>query len=145
MHSSVGEKTMAAPSLKNRSGAPVAGGIVDAFAGLLAGKALGPSAPDYESARRIWNAGIVRHPGLIVRCAGTADVVQAVKFARANDLLVAVRGGGHNVAGRALCDDGLVIHLSQMRAGVADPPRRTVPVQGGATPGDVAPEPPALG
>jgi len=145
MHSSLREKTMAAPSLKNRSGAPVAGGIVDAFAGLLAGKALGPSAPDYESARRIWNAGVVRHPGLIVRCAGTADVVQAVKFARANDLLVAVRGGGHNVAGRALCDDGLVIDLSEMRAVFVDPARRTVRVQGGATLGDVDRETHAFG
>ena len=96
-----------------------------------------PTDADYDGARRIWNASIDRHPGLIVRCSGAADVVHAVKFARANDLLVAVRGGGHNVGGRALCDDGIVIDLSAMQGVFVDPDRRTARVQGGATLGDV--------
>ena len=82
---------------------------------------------------------------MIVRCSGVADVVQAVKFARANDLLVAVRGGGHNVAGRALCDDGIVIDLSGMNAVFVDPNRQTARVQGGATLGDVDRETHAFG
>jgi hypothetical protein len=74
---------------------------------------------------------------LIARCLGAADIVHAVKFARANDLLVAVRSGGHNVAGRALCDDGIVIDLSAMKGIFVDPHLRTLRVQGGATLGDV--------
>ena len=74
---------------------------------------------------------------MIARCRGVADVVRAVQFARANDLLVAVRGGGHNVGGRAVCDHGIVIDLSAMRGVFVDPDRRTVRVQGGATLGDV--------
>ena len=104
-----------------------------------------PDAPDYEGDRGIWNASVQKHPGLIVRCAGTADVVQAVRFARANNVLIAVRGGGHNVAGRALCDDGIVIDLSDMKAVFVDPVTRAVRVQGGATLGDVDRETHAFG
>ena len=136
---------MTGPLLKDRSGASIAGDIVDAFAVSVAGKTIRPDAPDYEGARRIWNASVQKHPGLIVRCAGTADVVQAVRFARANNVLVAVRGGGHNVAGRALCDDGIVIDLSDMKAVFVDPVTRTVRVQGGATLGDVDRETHAFG
>jgi FAD/FMN-containing dehydrogenase len=128
---------MATPELKNRNGVPIASGIIEAFSGSIAGRTIRPEDPGYEGARRIWNASVHKHPGLIVRCAGTADVVQAVKFARANNLLVAIRGGGHNVAGRALCDDGVVIDLSGMRAVFVDPAKRTARVQGGATLGDV--------
>ena len=128
---------MATLTLKDRSGAPIASEIIEAFSKLIAGKTIRPEDSDYDSARRIWNASVHKHPGLIVRCAGTADVVQAVKFARANNLLVAIRGGGHNVAGRALCDDGIVIDLSEMRAVFVDPVKRTARVQGGATLGDV--------
>ena len=74
---------------------------------------------------------------MIARCAGVADVVHAVKFARANDLAVAVRGGGHNVGGRALCDDGIVIDLSAMKGVFVDPDHGTARVQAGATLGDV--------
>ena len=102
---------MTMPTLKDRKGLPIAKEAIDGLASTLAGKAIRPGDADYEQARRIWNAHVQKHPGLIVRCAGTADVVQAVKFARANNVLVAVRGGGHNVAGRALCDDGIVIDL----------------------------------
>jgi FAD/FMN-containing dehydrogenase len=74
---------------------------------------------------------------LIACCSGVADVVCAVKFARANNLLVAVKSGGHNVAGRALCDDGIVIDLSAMNGVFVDPELRTVRVQAGALLGDV--------
>lgn len=96
-----------------------------------------PRDSDYDRARRIWNAIIDKFPGLIVRVRGAADVVQAVKFARQHDLLVAVRGRGHNVAGRALYNDGMVIDLGAMRGVFVDPAARTVRVQGGATLGDV--------
>ena len=112
---------MATLGLKNRSGASVSDEIIEPFTGAVAGKFIRPADPEYHSARRIWNASVDKHPGLIVRCAGVADVVLAIKFGRANDLLVSIRGGGHNVAGRALSDDGLVIDLSSMRAGIVDP------------------------
>jgi FAD/FMN-containing dehydrogenase len=125
------------PGLLTRDGTPVSAAAIDDFAKGLAGRAIRPDDPGYDLARSIWNAAIDRRPGLIVRCRGVADVIRAVRFARDNDLLVAVRGGGHNVAGRALCDDGLVIDLSEMRAVVVDPETATVKVQGGATLGDV--------
>jgi hypothetical protein len=101
------------------------------------GELISPSDSSYDSARRIWNASIDKHPGLIARCSGTADVVTAVRFARENNILVAVRGGGHNVGGRALCDDGMVVDLSRMKGIRVDPHGRTVWVQGGATLGDL--------
>jgi hypothetical protein len=91
----------------------------------------------YEKARKIWNASIDKHPGIIARCAGAADVIAAVNFARENELLVAVRGGGHNVAGRALCEDGIVIDLSGMKGIHVNAKNRTAIVQGGATLGDL--------
>ena len=81
--------------------------------------------------------GASKRPGVIARCSGVADVVDAVNFARENELLVAVRGGGHNVAGRALCDDGIVIDLSRMKGIRVDARNGTARVQGGATLGDV--------
>ncbi len=111
--------------------------LVDAFAAKVAGTLVRPKDAGYDAARRIWNASIDKYPGLILRCLGTADVVEAVRFAVANNLLVAVRGGGHNVAGRALCDNGLVIDLSSMRGVTVDPQARIVRVQGGALLGDL--------
>ncbi len=131
------EETMAKTELQDRNSARIDPGKIDEFAATLAGRLIRPADPDYDAARRIWNAAIDKHPGLIARCLGVADVVQAVKFAAANNLLVAVRGGGHNVAGRALCDKGLVIDLSAMRGVLVDPDTRTVRVQGGATLGDL--------
>ncbi len=92
---------------------------------------------DYDTARALWNGAVDRRPRLIARCSGTADVAAAVRFAREHDLEVAVRGGGHNVAGTAVCDDGIVIDLSAMRAVSVDPAARTARVQGGALWGDV--------
>jgi FAD/FMN-containing dehydrogenase len=101
------------------------------------GQLLVPTSPGYDTARRIWNGAIDRHPACIARCAGVADVVAAVRFARDHDLKIAVRGGGHNVAGTAVCDDGVVIDLSEMRAVWVDSAGRTAWVQGGALWGDV--------
>ena len=92
---------------------------------------------DYDDARAIWNGAIDRRPRLIARCIGTGDVAAAVRFARDNDLEIAIRGGGHNVGGTAICDDGIVIDLSAMRATWVDPAGRTAWVQGGALWGDV--------
>ena len=92
---------------------------------------------DYDTARAVWNGAVDRRPRLIARCSGTADVAAAVRFARDHDLEIAVRGGGHNVAGTAVCDDGIVIDLSAMRAVWVDPAGRTARVQGGALWGDV--------
>jgi FAD/FMN-containing dehydrogenase len=91
----------------------------------------------YDAARAVWNGAIDRRPRLIARCIGPADVVAAVRFAREHDLEIAIRGGGHNVAGTAVCDDGIVIDLSAMRAVRVDPADRRAWVQGGALWGDV--------
>jgi FAD/FMN-containing dehydrogenase len=92
---------------------------------------------DYDTARAVWNAAIDRRPRLIARCIGTADVVAAVRFARDHDLEIAIRGGAHNVAGTAVCDNGIVIDLSAMRGVRVDPANRRAWVQGGALWGDV--------
>ena len=92
---------------------------------------------DYDTARAVWNGAIDRRPRLIARCSGTADVVAAVRFARDHDLEIAIRGGGHNVAGTAACDDGIVIDLTPMQAVRVDPVDRGAWVQGGALWGDV--------
>jgi len=127
---------MKTPMLKQRDGAAETA-AVEAFRRAFRGEALLPDDAGYDAARRIWNASIDKHPGLVARCAVTDDVIRAVNFARENNLLVAVRGGGHNVAGRALCDDGIVIDLSALNAVSVDPARRTVTVQGGALLGDI--------
>jgi FAD/FMN-containing dehydrogenase len=101
------------------------------------GDVITPGHPDYDQARAVWNATVDRRPRLIARCSGTADVVAAVRFARDGDLDIAVRGGGHNVAGTAVCDDGIVIDLSTMRSVAVDPVERVARVQGGALWGDV--------
>ncbi len=93
--------------------------------------------PAYDAARRVWNGMIDRHPALIVRCRGNADVIASVGFAREHGLLLAVRGGGHNVAGFGTCDDGMVIDLSPMREVRLAPNEETVRVGAGATWADV--------
>ena len=103
----------------------------------LAGPVIAPGDPDYDAARTVWNALIDRRPGLIVQCEGLADVVAAVAFARRHDLLVAVRGGGHNVSGSAVCDGGLVIDLRRMRAVRVDRAAGTVHVHAGARLADI--------
>jgi FAD/FMN-containing dehydrogenase len=101
------------------------------------GEMLLPGDDSYESSRRIWNAMIDKRPAVIARCATTTDVVRAVNFARDNGLLLAIRGGGHNIAGNAVCDDGIVIDLGQMKAARVDPDTRRVTIEGGATLADL--------
>ncbi len=101
------------------------------------GRILEPEDPAYDSGREVWNGMIDKHPALIARCTTVDDVVAAVRFAREKDVLLAVRGGGHNVAGTAVCNGGLVIDLSEMHEVQVDAVERTVRVQGGATWADV--------
>jgi FAD/FMN-containing dehydrogenase len=110
---------------------------VDGLKAAVRGEVILPQDESYDEARSIWNAMIDRRPALIVRCQGVADVQWAVRFAREHKLLTAVRSGGHNVAGRALCDSGLVIDLSGMRSVRIDPDARRAHVEPGATLGDV--------
>lgn len=90
------------------------------------GALLRPGEEGYDEARRVWNGAIDRYPALIARCAGADDVVAAVRFAREQDLLISVRGGGHSVAGHSVCDGGVMIDLSLMKAVHVDPAARTV-------------------
>ena len=105
---------------------------------------LKPGDPGYGD-KPIFNAMHQRHPALIVRCTGTADVVDAVRFARQHGLLVAVRGGGHSVAGHSSCDGGMVLDLTRMRGVEVDPDAGIARVQGGALWGDVDRETQAFG
>ncbi|MGH7459881.1 MAG: FAD-binding oxidoreductase [Longimicrobiales bacterium] len=109
----------------------------DEFRGSFRGELLLPSSPGYDTARKIWNGAINRRPACIARCRGVADVVAAVRFAREYDLLVAVRSGGHGVAGHAVCDGGLVIDLSLMKGIRVDPQARTARAQAGVLWGEL--------
>jgi FAD/FMN-containing dehydrogenase len=115
------------------------------FKAKLRGTLVQPDEDDYDAVRVVWNGMIDRRPSLIARCHGAADVIASVDFARLHGLRVAVRGGGHNVAGYAVCDGGLMIDLSLMRAVRVDPQARRAWVQGGATWGDVDHETTAFG
>jgi FAD/FMN-containing dehydrogenase len=119
--------------------------VIEAFEEKLRGQLILPQNEDYDEARAVWNAMIDKKPALIVRCLGVADVIEAVRFARENDLLVAVRGGGHNIAGVSVCEQGLMIDLSPMRAVHIDPKAQTARVQGGATFAEVDHETQAFG
>jgi FAD/FMN-containing dehydrogenase len=125
--------------------AKLKGSAIDVFKARVRGQLLSPGDGDYDTARKVWNGMIDKHPALIVRCTGVADVMQAVRFARDHQLLVAVRGGGHNFAGYATCDDGLVIDLSPMKGIRVDPVRRTATAQGGVTWGEFDRETQAFG
>jgi FAD/FMN-containing dehydrogenase len=116
-------------------------GLQDGFRGEL----LRPADPGYEDARRVWNGSISRFPALIARCAGVADVITAVRFARDTGLLVAVRGGGHSFPGLSVCDGGLLIDLSPMKGIRVDPEARTVTAQAGVLLGELDRETQAFG
>jgi FAD/FMN-containing dehydrogenase len=118
---------------------------IEALAGQLTGRVLDASDPSYDEARIIWNAMIDRRPALIVQCREARDVVHAVRFARDNQLLVAVRGGGHNIAGNAVCDGGLMIDLSSMKSVLVDAATKRALVEPGATLADVDRETQAFG
>ena len=123
----------------------VNGQAVQALAAQLRGSIVGQNDETYDQARKIWNGMIDRKPGLIVRCAEAADAVAAVRFARDHGLLVSVRGGGHNIAGNALCDGGVVIDFSQMKSVLVDPAAQKARVEPGATLADVDRETQAFG
>jgi FAD/FMN-containing dehydrogenase len=105
---------------------------IQTFRTALRGELIEPGDPNYDSARKVFNAMIDRRPRLFARCADVADVMMAVKFAREQKLPVAIRCGSHNAAGLGVCDDGLVIDLSSMNYVRVDPKRKTVRVGGGA-------------
>ena len=106
--------------------------VLRTFTDGFAGRVLQSSDDDYESARRVHNGLIDRRPAVIAQCVGSVDVAAAVRFATANGLEISVRGGGHNVAGRSVCEGGLMIDLSQMRGVAVDSEARTASAQGGA-------------
>jgi FAD/FMN-containing dehydrogenase len=107
--------------------------LKEKLGGLIKGNLLVPDDPDYEEARKIWNAMIDRRPALIVQCANADDVAPALTFARRNKLEISIRGGGHNIAGSSLCDHGLTIDFSKMNYVRVDPRKKRAYVEPGAT------------
>ena len=119
--------------------------IVDDFRAGLRGQLLLPGAAGYDDARKIYNGMFNRRPAMIARCLGAADVVRSVQFARAQGLLVAIRGGGHSLSGQSVCDGGLMIDLATMRGVRVDPARSLARAFGGALLGDLDRESLAFG
>ena len=119
--------------------------LVEEFQTSLRGPLLQPGDAGYDDARIVWNGMIDRRPALIARCAGVADVIQAVNFARDNHLLVSVRGGGHNITGYAVNDGGIVIDLSQMKSVHVDLAKSTARAEAGLTWGEYNHETQAFG
>ena len=119
--------------------------IIQEFKTSLSGQLILPEHPSYNEVRIVWNAMIDKHPALIARCVGTADVIKSVKFARANNLLVSVRAGGHNVSGKAVCDNGIMIDLSLMKGIWVDPSRQIALAQPGMRLGEFDRETQAFG
>src|ERR671917_736766 len=111
--------------------------VVEALGARLRGELIRAGDEGYEEARKVWNGMIDRRPAIIARAASVADVINSVNFARENDLLLAVRGGGHNVAGTGTVDGGLLIDLSRMKGVRVDPERRTAHVEPGVTIGEL--------
>ncbi len=126
-------------------GAVLTEAAVQELGAALRGIMILPGNDAYEATRRVWNGIIDKRPALIVQCAGVADVIAAVQFARDHDLLVAVRGGAHNVAGNAVCDGGMVIDLSRMKSVRVDPSARTARAEPGLTWGEFDRETQAFG
>src|SRR2546430_7872145 len=111
----------------------------------LRGRLIEPGDNDYDEARKVYNGMIHKRPRMIVRCADVADVIRSVTFARENDLLLAIRSGGHNAGGLGICDGGLVIDLSPIKYTRVDPAARPVTVGGGCTGGGVYYATPVVG
>lgn len=141
------EGTMNSIRVKTLTGAETEIGMdeVGTLRQRLQGPLILPSDAKYDTTRKVWNGMIDKHPALMAQCAEPADVIASVNFAREHDLLLSVRGGGHNVAGTALAEQGMVIDLSTMRRVRVDPDRKTARVEGGATLGDVDQETQAFG
>src|SRR5512134_458475 len=104
-----------------------------------------PGGPGYDGARTVWNAMIDKRPGLVVQCGGAADVLQAIRFGRDHGILIAVKGAGHNIAGSAVCDGGLMLDLSPMKSVHVDPANLTARVEPGVTLGEFDREAQAFG
>lgn len=136
------ETTLVSPA---QAGAAPSEEALAALQQAMRGRVAVAGSPDYEQARTVWNAMIARHPAVAVRCAGAVDVLRAIKFARENGLRLAVRGGGHNIAGNAVCDGGLQIDLSPMKSVRVDPARRVARVEPGVTLGEFDRETQAFG
>jgi FAD/FMN-containing dehydrogenase len=119
--------------------------LIAGFVSKLRGKIILPADREYHESRKIWNAMIDRRPALIVRCMGTADVANSIKFARENNFLVSVRGAGHNIAGMSLADDAMLIDLSHMKGVWVNPQTHMAFVAPGATLGDIDCETQAYG
>src|SRR4051794_2257399 len=128
---------MTAPDLADSQshGAPDAA-TIRALQATVRGQVLLPEDAAYDATRRVFNAMIDRRPALILRCAGAADVIAGVTFAREHDLPLSVKGGGHSVAGTAVCDGGVMLDLSGMKGLRVDPARRIVQAQSGLTLGE---------
>ena len=119
--------------------------VVKELKASLRGELLCPSDEGYDATRRVWNRMIDRRPAIIARCAGVADIIQCVRFVREQQLLVSIRGGGHNVAGNAVCDGGLMIDLSRMKSVRVDPFARTARAEPGMLWGELDRETQAFG
>ena len=113
------------------------GDLVDRWQTRLRGPVFSPGEEGYRASRTLWNAMIDRRPAVIVRCLGTADVVECVRFAREHDLLLCIKGGGHNIAGLAMADGALMLDMSLMRGVWVDPHGRIAHAQAGCEIGDV--------
>src|SRR5262252_10545125 len=103
----------------------------------FAGEIVLPADAGYDAARAVWNGMVDRRPALVVRPTGVADVIEAIRYAREQELAIAVRGGGHSIPGLSTCDDGIVIDLSRMRGVRVDPEARTARASGGAHLGEL--------
>ena len=122
-------------SFESNGGATWAAGpdVLESLRGQLRGELCYPGEPGYEQARQIWNAMIDKHPAAVIRAAGAADVMRAVELAREHQLILSIRGGGHHIAGNAVCDGGLMLDLSPMKSVRIDPSARTARVEPGVT------------
>jgi FAD/FMN-containing dehydrogenase len=128
---------MVQASVVKEETAAIEGAALAALEAAVRGPILTADSPGYDEVRRVWNKMIDKRPAVIVRATGTADVVAAVNLARQHGLLLVVHGGGHNVAGNAVCDGGLMLDLSLMKGIYVDPENRTARAQGGVTWGDL--------
>lgn len=122
--------------VRNLDGKPVAEALIHDYKLSLRGELFRPGSEGYEQSRRIWNANIVKHPSLIARCSGVADVVHSVNFARNNNMLVSVKGGGHSIPGLGLCEGGLTIDLVNLKGVRVDPISKTARAGTGVTWGE---------
>ncbi len=130
---------------KNDRAGTIDDASVDAFRASFRGEIIRPADIGYDEHRKVWNGSIDRHPGLIARCTGVADVMAAVRFARKHELLTAVRGGGHSFPGLSVCDGGIVIDLGPIKGMRVDPEGKTVRAQAGVLLGELDRETQAFG